>query len=437
MGGVQAAESRTEHLLTRGLQAGGTAPPDSDPGRARDSPIGDAPAAGDGREVGAGAAGLEVTGQFLAFEPGLYAVDVLPGRSVATDVGLRLPCVRLEPLPASPGAGRAFVSGAAEGGWLSGGASAFVLVTGGQTRVMLTVYKAAGGMAPPELRIHPLGAAGSLDTARDSGASGAPAAVGLPGLAGRPDKAAGRDMAPAPATAGTRAPLAPAVPRTAVPAAASPGSPARVADPAPTSMPATDAAPAVDAGRAGGKARSGVVLMAHVQGVGDLFADGAGWAGRAGGGTPVEGFSVLPDGAGVEDIEYQAILGDQWNTPWTRGGGFCGSRGMALPILGFRVRLTGAAAQRLECRYWGSFVGGGEVGPLSDGAACQAGQAFLEAVRIVISPRAADAPPASSGTGGPAPDAKRRRGGVSGETGRAGGSASGLRPGPAPDADSR
>ncbi len=336
-------------------------------------------------------AGLEVTGQFLAFEPGLYAVEVLPGRSAETDVGLRLPCVRLEPLPASPGAGRAFVSGAAEGGWLSGGTAAFVLVTGGRTRVMLTVYKAAGSMAPPELRIRPLGAAEHLDAARPSAPAIAAAA-----------SAGGASPAPAvpAAAAGTQA----------VPAAASLPEPPAAADPVPAPACAADTA------GADGRARCGVVLMTHVQGIGDLFADAAGWAGRAGSAAPVEGFSVMPEDAVAGEIEYQAILGDQWNTPWIRGGGFCGSRGMALPILGFRVRLTGAAAERLECRYWGSFVGGSEVGPLSDGTACQAGQAFLEAVRIVVSPRAtdasdpADAPPGSSATAGPAPGAARRRG---------------------------
>lgn len=335
-------------------------------------------------------AGLEVTGQFLAFEPGLYAVEVLPGRSAETDVGLRLPCVRLEPLPASPGAGHAFVSGAAEGGWLSGGTAAFVLVTGGRTRVMLTVYKAAEGMAPPELRIRPLGAAEHLVAAGRPG----PAIAAAASAGGASPAPAGPAAAP-----GTQAALA----------VVSLPNPPATADPAPVPVCAADTV------GTDGKARCGVVLMTHVQGVGDLFADAAGWAGRAGSGAPVEGFSVMPEDAGAGEIEYQAILGDQWNTPWIRGGGFCGSRGMALPILGFRVRLTGAAAERLECRYWGSFVGRGEVGPLSDGTACQAGQAFLEAMRIVVLPRATDAsdpadvPPGSSGTGEPAPGAARRR----------------------------
>ncbi len=325
-----------------------------------------APAAVPGARPGRDAeAGLEVTGQFLAFEPGLYAVDVVSARSAATDVGLRLPCVRLEPLPASAGAGQAFVSGAAEGGWLAGGATAFVLVAGGRTRVMLTVYKAAGGMASPELRVRPLGTAAGLAEAQGA-AAGAPGRT-APGTAAR-------ETAPPPAAA--------------MPAAG----PAPVADAAPKPAPAPP--------RPSPAAGTGVVLLAHVQGVGDLFADAQGWAGRAGSGAPLEGFSVTAEGVAAEEIEYQAILGDQWNTPWTRGGGFCGSRGMALPILGFRVRLVAAAAERLDCRYWGAFVGRGEVGPLGDGAACQAGPAFLEALRIVVTPRApaapGEAPPAAA-----------------------------------------
>jgi len=375
MDNLQAQELRTGDRRSRDLASDGIAP-------AGAVPLG---------------TGLEVTGQFLAFEPGLSAVEVLPGRSAETDVGLRLPCVRLEPLPASPGAGHAFVSGAAEGGWLSGGTAAFVLVTGGRTRVMLTVYKAAGGMAPPELRVRPLGAAEHLGAAEYPGAAGRSG----PGIA-------------AAASAGGASPT-PAVPAVApgtqaVPAMVPLPEPPAAADPVPVPVCAADTV------GTDGRARCGVVLMTHVQGIGDLFADAAGWAGRAGSGAPVEGFSVMPENAGAGEIEYQAILGDQWNTPWIRGGGFCGSRGMALPILGFRVRLTGAAAERLECRYWGSFVGRGEVGPLSDGVACQAGQAFLEAVRIVVSPRATDAsdpadvPPGSSGTAEPAPQVARRRG---------------------------
>ncbi len=345
-------ESRTRETRN------GTSRPGEPPPGAAPAPVGSVPAPAHRRD--AAEAGLEVTGQFLAFETGLYAVDVVSARSVATDVGLRLPCVRIEPLPVSAGAGQAFVSGAAEGGWLAGGATAFVLVVGGRTRVMLTVYKAAGGMAPPELRVRPLGAAMGL---------AAPEAPKAPG-------------ADAPEPPRRTVIVAPVVPPAATP-------PVQVTDVPPVQAPhPTSMSP--------GAGRPGVVLMAHVQGVGDVSADAQGWAGRAGSRGPVEGFSVAVDGVDASEIEYQAILGDQWNTPWTRGGGFCGSRGMALPILGFRVRLVGGAAERLECRYWGAFVGRGEVGPVDGAAACQAGQAFLEALRIVVAPR---------GTGNAVPEA--------------------------------
>ena len=50
-------------------------------------------------------------------------------------------------------------------------------------------------------------------------------------------------------------------------------------------------------------------------------------------------------GIAPEDIEYQAVLGRNWLSPWVEGGKFCGSRGMALPLLGLKVRLKGAAAK--------------------------------------------------------------------------------------------
>lgn len=356
---------------TRESRNGTSRPGEPSPGAAP-APPGSVTAPAHRRD--AAEAGLEVTGQFLAFETGLYAVDVVSARSVATDVGLRLPCVRIEPLPASAGAGQAFVSGAAEGGWLAGGATAFVLVVGGRTRVMLTVYKAAGGMAPPELRVRPLGAA-----------------MGLAGP--ETSKAPGPDAPEPPRRTAIVAPVVPAAATLPVQMASVP--PAQVGHSTPMA----------------GAGRSGVVLMAHVQGVGDVPADAQGWAGRSGSRSPVEGFSVAVDGVDASEIEYQAILGDQWNTPWTRGGGFCGSRGMALPILGFRVRLVGAAAERLECRYWGAFVSRGEVGPLGNGAACKAGQAFLEALRIVVTPRGSeDALPEASPAAAESVRAKATRG---------------------------
>lgn len=288
---------------------------------------------------------LGATAQLLTFEPGLYSVDFTVPRSIATNTGLNLPCVRLEPVPSAiANPGRAFVSVMAEGGWLfQGNEPTFVRAVGGRAGVMLTVYKAAADTASPELRIRLV-----TDTAAGTATS-----------------------QPAP----------------------------------PKAEPQT----------------SDVAFahMVHVQGSGDIRVAGGQWAGRGGSGVPIEGFSLLPPPEfGPATLEYQAILGDQWNTPWTRAGQFCGSRGMSLPILGVRIRLSGKDADSYECTYWGSFVGRPTVGPIHDGEACIADQAFMEALRVVISRRpaaqasptpAAEAPPSFPPAGSPDQPAKVSR----------------------------
>jgi len=270
---------------------------------------------------------LASTAQFLLFEPGLYAVDFNVARSVQSEIGLRLPCIRLEALPAQHYPGRAFVSFAAEGGWLSSREeAAFVLVTGGQAGLVLTVYRLAGSMPAPEIRIRALVV------------QGAPGGVGG----------------------------------------------AMVAD----MRPGADANPPM------GGPRPGVPLkiLAHVRAVGDVTAPLNGWAGTPGGANPIEGFAVTPlSDLSAEDLEYQAVLGHNWNTPWFRGGEFCGSRGLALPLLGFRARLTAAAAERFDLRCWGGFVGGGIIGPVEAGDICTVGDAPLAALRLEISPRSPEA----------------------------------------------
>jgi hypothetical protein len=268
---------------------------------------------------------LEATAQLLTFAPGLYAVDFVVSRSAITDAGLRLPCARLEPVPAGPGqTGRCFVSIMAEAGWLSqSDQPTFVRAVGGTAGVMLTIYTVAGDIAPPEIRIR-------------------------------------RIQADAP---GFAAPAA-AVPTPAVTTAVN-GAP--------------DVVP--------------LLQLVHVQTVGDVQAGTEQWAGRPGSGRQVEGFGVTipttqpPHELKPEHLEYQAIMGEQWNTPWARGGAFCGSRGMGLPLLGFRFRLIGPHAENYVCTYWGSFANKGIAGPIRAGAACESDGAVLEALRIVITRR--------------------------------------------------
>jgi hypothetical protein len=129
-------------------------------------------------------------------------------------------------------------------------------------------------------------------------------------------------------------------------------------------------------------------VMAHIQRLGDVGCKLGEWLGKRGSRQWIEGFGIAPDnGIVLEDLEYQAVLGRNWLSPWVEGGKFCGSRGMALPLLGLKVRLKGAAAVSFECSYSATFLDGSAVGPIVSGGACQAESlAALEALQIVIRP---------------------------------------------------
>ena len=136
---------------------------------------------------------------------------------------------------------------------------------------------------------------------------------------------------------------------------------------------------------------AGSDIVAHVARTGDVPGRTGEWVGTRGSQQWIEGFSVTPsDGLAPADIEYQAVLGRGWMSPWIDGGKFCGSRGMALPLLGFRIQLKGDAAETHECSYSATFVDGSSVGPVLGGETCEAESlAALEAFQIVIRGREA------------------------------------------------
>jgi hypothetical protein len=131
-----------------------------------------------------------------------------------------------------------------------------------------------------------------------------------------------------------------------------------------------------------------VEVMAHIQRAGDVGVPLGTWLGKRGSNQWIEGFAVLPQaGVAAEDVEYQAVLGRGWLSPWVEGGKFCGSRGMALPLLGFKVRLKGAAARDYACVYSATFVDGSVAGPVENGEACEAESlAALESLLIELRP---------------------------------------------------
>ncbi len=134
-----------------------------------------------------------------------------------------------------------------------------------------------------------------------------------------------------------------------------------------------------------GVAAGDTEIAAHIQNRGDVGARLGEWIGERGSRNWVEGFAVSPRAGAVapDDIEYQAVLGRGWLSPWAAGTQYCGSRGMALPILGLRVRLRGRAAATHTVRVSASFTDGTAVGPVGPGDACEAESlAPLEAFKI-------------------------------------------------------
>ena len=167
----------------------------------------------------------------------------------------------------------------------------------------------------------------------------------------------------------------------------------RLSEARPETAPAAMAAPAPPA--------QPIEAMAHVYGVGDVGGRFGDWIGERGGRKWIEGFALQSLRLTVPDeLEYQAVLGRGWLSPWAPAGQFCGSRGMSLPVLGLHVRLRGAAAEAFSVAVSATFVDGTIVGPVSD-MPCEAPSlAALEAYQVVLQPR--EQPAA-------VPAAKRRR----------------------------
>ncbi len=277
---------------------------------------------------------LQVSAHLMTLETGLFCVFQTPG-STQSDAATGLPGVRITPAPGIAGRPEAVsVSTFREDGWLNGTA-ALVRVTDGSAQILVTIYQNKGMDAAPRLQVLRLSA--------------------------EPD-----------------AQTAPEVPATASPARS-----------APAQTGPAQAAPVQAGAPARSTASANPEVMAHVQRMGDVGCRLGDWLGVKGSRQWVEGFGLAPAGGiALEDIEYQAVLGRNWLSPWVEGGKFCGSRGMALPLLGFKVRLKGAAAKTFDCRYTATFVDGSVAGPVGNGETLEAESlAALEAFQIIVQPR--------------------------------------------------
>ncbi len=121
---------------------------------------------------------------------------------------------------------------------------------------------------------------------------------------------------------------------------------------------------------------------------GDVLTRLGDWMGVRGSQNWIEGFAIAPSRfVELADIEYQAVLGKGWLSPWAEGGTYCGSRGMALPILGLRVRLKNDASERHEVRLSATFTDGTAIGPVDGTETAEAPSlAPLEAFLVEILP---------------------------------------------------
>ncbi len=285
---------------------------------------------------------LKVSAHLMTFEAGMFCVYTAPG-SAPVDAADGLPGVRISHAPASLGMpGKVSLTGFNADGWL-----------GGQEDATL-------------LRI-----------------SDGPAQVLITVYQAKDTKHPAPELKVVRLTEPSAPPIAPPVAPQAAP---------KQAEPQPASPPAVKAA---------------IEVGAHIYGVGDVGGRLGDWMGERGSKRWIEGFGMAPEsGIAASDIEYQAVLGRGWLSPWAEGGQFCGSRGMSLPILGLRVRLKGAAAETHTATVEATFVDGSVAGPVTDGAACESPSlAALEAFRVVLEKRVRKANPARGRvmTASPAP----------------------------------
>ncbi len=304
---------------------------------------------------------LKVSGHLMTLDSGLFCIFNAPG-SAAPDQGSGLPGVRIS-LPPGPmfRPDAVTITSFRDDGWLGGwNGAALVRITRGPAQILVTIYQAPNSTAE----------APRLQVLRLTDSANLPAGTQPPAMS---------PSAPVPMPAPIPQPPAPAPPVASKPAA-----------PQPATLQNTPSAVPVS-----GEAAKTAEMIAHIQGRGDVLAKLGDWMGEPGSQRWVEGFALAPRGKlGPNDIEYQAVLGRGWLSPWAEGGQYCGSRGMSLPILGLRVRLRGEAAERYDCHVEASFVDGTKIGPLDNGEPCQAASLSpLEAFHIKLTPHAEPAAP--------------------------------------------
>ena len=135
----------------------------------------------------------------------------------------------------------------------------------------------------------------------------------------------------------------------------------------------------------------GLDIVAHIRGRGDVRFHDAGWIGRLGPGSWIEGFMVFPHSrSAAAAIEYKGLAASGAETPWIDSGGLCGTRGQGVPLIGFAMRQKAVPGGALfDCEYAGYFGSGAIAGPVRNGAPCRSSVEGdpLEGLQLRIVPR--------------------------------------------------
>ncbi|MBS1059357.1 hypothetical protein [Gluconobacter sp. Dm-44] len=282
---------------------------------------------------------LKAGAHMMVLDAGIFCIFHAAGQAPAGPAGL--PGVRISRAPGTP-PGIVTVSTFEEDGWIGGSnGAALVRVMRGPAAVLVTTYQEPGSThAAPRLQVAQLAGPVTASPAQSAVSEAAPV---------------------------SSAPVSPV-----------PKAPEAVAEPV--------AAPV--------EAAASKDISAHIQRRGDVTSGIGHWMGVPGSQGWIEGFSIAPEtGVPASDIEYQAVLGKGWLSPWAEGGQYCGSRGMALPILGLRVRLKGESAKTSKIRLTASFIDGTRLGPVDGTEALEAESlAPLEAFLLEIVPAGEEEP---------------------------------------------
>lgn len=252
---------------------------------------------------------LKAGAHMMVLDAGIFCIFHAAGQAPAGPAGL--PGVRISRAPGTP-PGIVTVSTFEEDGWIGGSnGAALVRVMRGPAAVLVTTYQEPDSPHPaPRLQVAQL--------------------------------------------------AGPVTPVSAAPAVSAPPAAASAASEAATSAETVAEKVSSD-------------ISAHIQRRGDVSTGIGHWMGVPGSQSWIEGFSIAPEeGVPAADVEYQAVLGKGWLSPWAEGGQYCGSRGMALPILGLRVRLKGQSAETLKVRLTATFTDGTRLGPVDGSEALEA-----------------------------------------------------------------